>query len=72
MARKARYRPLKRTRLRICRAKRRFASDAEARAAALDTGLDLRPYRCDRCRAHHLTSRRKGKRVPRPAPATTV
>nr|WP_314442878.1 hypothetical protein [uncultured Sphingomonas sp.] len=58
---------MKRTRLSICRAKRSFASDAEARAAAaLATGLDLRPYRCDRCRAHHLTSRRKGKRVPRP------
>jgi hypothetical protein len=63
---------MKRTRVSICRTKRRFASDGEARAAALATGLDLRPYRCDRCRAHHLTSRRKGKRVPRPAPATTV
>jgi hypothetical protein len=56
-----------RTRLSICRRKRAFASDTEARAAAAETGFDLRPYRCDRCRAHHLTSRRKGKRVPRPA-----
>jgi hypothetical protein len=55
-----------RTRLSICHAKRAYASEPEARAAALATGLDLRPYRCDRCRAHHLTSRRKGKRVPRP------
>jgi hypothetical protein len=55
-----------RTRLRICRAKRSYGSEPEARAAAVSTGLDLRPYRCDRCRAHHLTSRRKGKRVPRP------
>ena len=64
--------PVKRTRLRICRAKRRFASDAEARAAATDATLDLRPYRCDRCRAHHLPSRRKGKRVPRPVDAGLI
>jgi hypothetical protein len=57
---------VKRTRLSVCRAKRTFGSDEEAQAAALAFGLDLRPYRCDRCRAIHLTSRRKGKRVPRP------
>ena len=62
---------VKRTRLRICRAKRAFASEPDARAAALASGLDLRPYRCDRCRAVHLTSRRKGKRVPRPVDAAT-
>ena len=62
-----RRQPVKRTRLGICRAKRAYPTESEARtAAALATGLDLRPYRCDRCRAHHLTSRRKGKRVPRP------
>ncbi len=59
--------PVKRTRLRICQAKRAYPGEAEARAAAVDAGLDLRPYRCDRCGAHHLTSRRKGKRSPRPA-----
>ena len=57
---------MKRTRLSICRAKRAYASEAEARSAAAKTGFTLRPYRCDRCTAHHLTSRRKGKRVPRP------
>ena len=59
-----------RTRLSVCRRKQRFASETEALAvAALAPGLDLRHYRCDRCGAFHLTSRRKGKRVPRPAGA---
>ena len=57
---------MKRTRLGICRRKRAFASEEEARKAAAETNLPLRPYRCDRCTAHHLTSRRKGKRIPRP------
>ncbi|NJC05351.1 hypothetical protein GGQ97_001144 [Sphingomonas kaistensis] len=61
---------MKRTRLSICRAKCAYPSEADARAAALAAGLDLRPYPCDRCRAHHLTSRRKGKRVPRPVAAS--
>jgi len=26
---------------------------------------ELRHYRCDRCRQFHLTSRTKGKRIPR-------
>jgi endogenous inhibitor of DNA gyrase (YacG/DUF329 family) len=34
---------------------------------ATDAGLDLRPYRCDRCRLIHLTSRTKGKRRLGPA-----
>ena len=59
--------PVKRTRLRVCRAKRAYREDAEARAAAAENALDLRVYRCDRCHAFHLTSRRKGKRIPRPA-----
>lgn len=50
------------TRLRICAAKQRFASEAEARAAIRD-GAPLRPYRCDRCFRYHLTSRTKGKRI---------
>ena len=58
-----------RTRLSICLRKRRFASFPEALAAAGAAEADLRAYRCDRCRAYHLTSRRKGKRVPRPLPA---
>lgn len=55
-----------RTRLSVCRRKTRFASEAEARAAAERTGWLLRAYRCDRCGQFHLTSRTKGKRCPRP------
>ena len=51
-----------RTRLSICRRKRRFASAAEALAVVGAETL-LRPYRCDRCRSFHLTSRTKGKFV---------
>ncbi len=32
--------------------------------AASQAGFALRPYRCDRCFAFHLTGRTKGKRVP--------
>lgn len=53
------------TRLSICRRKARFSSGAEAVAHAARIDLPLRPYRCDRCGAYHLTSRTKGKRVPR-------
>jgi hypothetical protein len=55
-----------RTRLGICRKKVAYdgADEALAAAAAFDSGL--RAYRCDRCGKVHLTSRRKGKRVPRP------
>ena len=55
-----------RTRLSVCARKVRHASEPAARAAAIAVGLPLRPYRCDRCRSFHLTSRTKGKRVPRP------
>lgn len=55
-----------RTRLSICRKKARFASTEDAVAAARRSGLPLFPYRCDRCRQFHLTSRTKGKRVSRP------
>ncbi|HEY0312027.1 MAG TPA: hypothetical protein VGC56_05975 [Allosphingosinicella sp.] len=54
-----------RTRQSICAKKRRFASEEEARAAAEGSGLLLLPYCCDRCAAFHLTSRTKGKRLPR-------
>ncbi|WP_167737523.1 hypothetical protein [Sphingomonas parva] len=50
-----------RTRQSICRKKARFASEAEARAAAARSGLLLLPYRCDRGGHFHLTSRTKGK-----------
>lgn len=56
-----------RTKLSVCARKRRYPSEAEANAAAAQAGLPLRPYRCDRCRQVHLTSRTKGKRVARPA-----
>jgi hypothetical protein len=45
--------------------KGRFASEEEAIVHARKSGLLLLPYRCDRCRRIHLTSRTKGKRVPR-------
>nr|WP_081988618.1 MULTISPECIES: hypothetical protein [unclassified Sphingomonas] len=56
-----------RTKLSVCARKRRFGSEQEARSLAQASDLVLRPYRCDRCGAFHLTSRTKGKRVPRPA-----
>lgn len=51
-----------RTRLSICRKKRRFVSEAEAIAAAQTASIALRPYRCDRCFRYHLTGRTRGKR----------
>ena len=51
-----------RTRLTICRKKKRFATEAEAIAAAQSATIVLRPYLCDRCRNYHLTGRTKGKR----------
>lgn len=50
------------TRLSICQRKRRYASEAEAIAAALAADVELRAYACDRCGRYHLTSRLKGKR----------
>jgi len=55
------------TRLGICARKARFVSAADARRIAEAADVPLRPYRCDRCGKFHLTSRTKGKRVPRPA-----
>lgn len=51
-----------RTRLSICRKKKRFASEADAIAAAQSATIDLRPYSCGRCHRYHLTSRTRGKR----------
>lgn len=50
------------TRLSVCRRKRRFAEEDDAKAAALTATITLRPYRCDRCFGFHLTGRTKGKR----------
>jgi len=55
-----------RTKLSVCLKKARFETKEDAAARARSSGLPLLPYRCDRCRAFHLTSRTKGKRVPRP------
>jgi hypothetical protein len=54
------------TRLSICRKKARFTLEADAIAAVAAADITLRHYRCDRCRQFHLTSRTKGKRIPRP------
>jgi hypothetical protein len=58
-----------RTRLSICRRKRRYASEQDAIAAAIEAGIVLRPYHCERCGQFHLTSRTKGKR---PLPGTAA
>ena len=55
-----------RTRLSACARKARFLTAAEAIEAARTATIPLRHYRCDRCRRFHLTSRTKGKRIPRP------
>ena len=56
-----------RTRASICVRKARYATVEEAMGAARDSGLVLRAYRCERCGRYHLTSRTKGKRVPKMA-----
>lgn len=55
-----------RTRLRICQTKQHFYDQVQAQVVALRHAFIVRPYRCDRCGTWHLTSRRKGKRIPRP------
>ena len=54
-----------RTRLSICARKRRYRSLEEVTAVVALAGPTFRHYRCDRCGRFHLTSRTKGKRVPR-------
>ncbi len=56
-----------RTRLSICNRKARYRSEQDALLAAQQASIPLRHYRCDRCQQFHLTSRTKGKRIPRPA-----
>lgn len=54
-----------RTRLSVCARKVRYP-DADAAVMAARAGPQpLRHYRCDRCGKFHLTSRTKGKQVPR-------
>lgn len=57
-----------RTRLSICQKKVRYRTQADALAAVFGATITLRPYRCDRCGQFHLTSRTKGKRIPRQPP----
>lgn len=54
-----------RSKLSTCRRKARFPSEDDAVAHARSIGLPLRPYRCDRCGLFHVTSRTKGKFMPR-------
>lgn len=54
-----------RTRPGICARKRRFRTEDEANAVALNAAVTLRVYRCALCREYHLTSRTKGLRPPR-------
>lgn len=56
-----------RTRLSICARKARYPSEQDALVISGKASIALRPYRCDRCGQFHLTSRTRGKRVPRPA-----
>jgi uncharacterized Zn finger protein len=56
-----------RTRLSICLKKASYSSVEEALMEVPRRGVQLRTYRCDRCGRVHLTSRTKGKRIPRPA-----
>jgi hypothetical protein len=53
------------TRRSICARKTRFATAHDAHHAAGSATIALRHYRCDRGDHYHLTSRTKGKRVPR-------
>ena len=53
------------TRLAICLRKARYPTAAAAHLAAAAATITLHPYRCDRGDHYHLTSRTKGKRVPR-------
>jgi hypothetical protein len=55
-----------RTRLSICRKKARYPTRDDALLVAHSADIALRPYRCERCRQFHLTSRIKGKWMPRP------
>jgi len=54
-----------RTKLSTCARKASFQSEVDALAAIRDSGLPLRFYRCDRGAHFHLTSRTKGKWLPR-------
>lgn len=50
----------------VCARKRRYGSAEEAERVAIAAQVTLRPYRCELCRAWHLTSRTRGMQVPKP------
>lgn len=52
------------TRPGICQRKRRFATRAEAEAAAARAAVTLRAYKCALCQQFHLTGRTKGMKTP--------
>lgn len=54
------------TRLAICKRKKRFATREDADQVAAQADITLRSYRCELCRQFHLTSRTKGMRPPIP------
>jgi hypothetical protein len=54
----------------VCERKARYRSQEDALAIARAADIVLHPYRCDRCRQFHLTSRTKGRRMPRPMKET--
>lgn len=54
-----------RTRLSVCARKRRYRTVEDVAAVVARAGPGFRHYRCDRCGQFHLTSRTRGKRVPR-------
>ncbi len=53
------------TRLGICRKKKRYATREQAELAAQAAPFKLRAYSCELCRRFHLTSRTKGMKTPR-------
>ena len=53
------------TRLGICRKKKRYKTRDQAELAAQSAPFKLRAYRCELCRQFHLTSRTKGMKTPR-------
>lgn len=54
-----------RTRLHICQKKIRYKNREEAISALQAATIIVRPYKCDRCHQFHLTSRTKGKWMPK-------
>jgi hypothetical protein len=56
-----------RTRASICVKKKSYLGKDDASLAASRADIILHPYACERCGKFHLTSRTKGRRLPRPS-----